>query len=72
MSETEQEQTPALQLAEGVVELRKRRAMPDHGWGEDVREDRTVDDGVVPRARIPEADDGPAAGGDAGSRPTVG
>ncbi|WP_328928866.1 hypothetical protein OG429_32760 [Streptomyces sp. NBC_00190] len=66
MSETEQEQAPALLLAEGVVELRKRRVMPDRGWDEGVREDLTVDDGVLPRARIPEADGGPAAGGVAG------
>ncbi|MFE9633615.1 hypothetical protein [Streptomyces sp. NPDC006463] len=66
MSETEQEQAPALLLAEGVVELRKRRAMPDRGWDEGVREDRTVDDGVLPRARVPEADGGAATGGVAG------
>ncbi|MEU9301991.1 hypothetical protein [Streptomyces sp. NPDC048269] len=65
MSETEQEQAPAVLVAEGVVELRKRRAMPDHGWGEDIPDDRSVDDGTVPLARAAGAR-GPAAGAAAG------
>ncbi|OKK22364.1 hypothetical protein AMK16_04255 [Streptomyces sp. CB00455] len=43
MSETEQERAPAVAFAEGVVELRKRRAMPVHGWSEGIREGRAVD-----------------------------